>query len=142
MIIKKLNKSFVSILLTLFLVLSLNYIKNISYFKTDNLKKLFNTSQLIEETIPSTEVKEIVNILSKNNILNFRFSKKFTNSKKLYKINSINDSNYIYYRTITYSYPILLKKNSKNVIFFKGLETPFENCKKIDSASKIILAKC
>ncbi len=142
MIIKKSNKYFINIILILLLVLSLNYIKNISYFELENLKNLFNKKWLPKESIHSTEVKEIVDIMNKNNILNFRFSDKFMNSIQLYKINSTSENNYIYYRTITYGYPILFEKNSENVIFFKQLETIIKNCEEVDNTSKIILAKC
>ena len=74
--------------------------------------------------------------------MNFRFSENFLNSIKKYKINNISNKNYIYYRAITYSYPILFEKSSNNVIFFKEMEVELKNCEKIDEASKIILAKC
>ena len=142
MINKKLNQYFINIILSLFLVLSLNYIKNISYFKTNNLKNLFNKDWIPKESIHSKEVTEIVDIMNENNILNFRFSENFLNSIKKYKINNISNKNYIYYRAITYSYPILFEKSSNNVIFFKEMEVELKNCEKIDEASKIILAKC
>ena len=125
MINKKLNQYFINIILSLFLVLSLNYIKNISYFKTNNLKNLFNKDWIPKESIHSKEVTE-----------------NFLNSIKKYKINNISNKNYIYYRTITYSYPILFEKSSNNVIFFKEMEVELKNCEKIDETSKIILAKC
>lgn len=142
MVIKKSKKYFWNLILTLFLILSLNYIKNLSNFDLDNLKNLFNKNWIPKKSIHSSEVREIVNIMNSNNILNFRFSENFMNSIKLYKINNISDKNYIYYRTITYAYPILFKKTSKNLIFFNEIETIPENCKKIDDTLKITLAKC
>ena len=79
MIIKKSKKYFLNLILTLFLILSLNYIKNLSNFDLDNLKNLFNKNWLPKKSIHSSEVREIVNIMNSNNILNFRFSENFMN---------------------------------------------------------------
>ena len=142
MILKKLNKNIINIILILFLILSLNYIKNISYFKYENLNNLFNKNWLPADSIHSSDVTQIIKILRKHNILNFKFSNNFINSVVKYRINSVSDKNYIYYRTITYAYPIIFDKNSMYTVFIKNLEDVTLKCKIIDETEKIILTKC
>lgn len=112
MILKILNKRFIRIILFFFTAISLIYLKNISYFDIKNIKNLFNKKWIPEKIIQS-DIEDIFELLTKNKIKNFSFSKNFLNSLKKYEINTISNQNYIYFRTITYVYPILFSLELK-----------------------------
>jgi len=140
MILKILNKRFIRIILFFFTAISLIYLKNISYFDIKNIKNLFNKKWIPEKIIQS-DIEDIFELLTKNKIKNFSFSKNFLNSLKKYEINTISNQNYIYFRTITYVYPILFSLESKNIISFYKDDISI-NCKLIDKLNNVNLQEC
>ena len=141
MILKILNKRFIRIILFFFTAISLIYLKNISYFDIKNIKNLFNKKWIPEKIIQSNDIEDIFELLTKNKIKNFSFSKNFLNSLKKYEINTISNQNYIYFRTITYVYPILFSLESKNIISFYKDDISI-NCKLIDKLNNVYLQEC
>ncbi|MDC1176892.1 hypothetical protein OAT25_01525 [Candidatus Pelagibacter sp.] len=141
MILKILNKRFIRIILFFFTAISLIYLKNISYFDIKNIKNLFNKKWIPEKIIQSNDIEDIFELLTKNKIKNFSFSKNFLNSLKKYEINTISNQNYIYFRTITYVYPILFSLESKNIISFYKDDISI-NCKLIDKLNNVNLQEC
>ncbi len=136
---KIINYQLINIILLILIFFSLNYLKNISDFKFEIIKKLFNKNWSPQFSIYKPEVFELKEILKKNQITRFNFSKDFLNSFNLNTLNS--EKKYIYYRSITYSYPILFSEKSEYVIFEKKKFVDNE-CEIIDEANFIYLAKC
>ena len=132
------NLRFFNILLIVLLIVLLNYLKNVGHTNTEIIKNLFNKDWVPKYSIYIPEVIEIQKILEKNNIENFTFTKNFLNKNKLYVVN--NSNKYIYYRTITYSYPILFDENSKNIVIRKSEAMP-NNCEVIEQGKFISLVK-
>tara|TARA_B100000674_G_scaffold444934_1_gene410882 strand:+ start:61 stop:477 length:417 start_codon:yes stop_codon:yes gene_type:complete len=133
------NLRFFNILLIVLLIVLLNYLKNVGHTNTEIIKNLFNKDWVPKYSIYIPEVIEIQKILEKNNIENFTFTQNFLNKNKLYVVN--NSNKYIYYRTITYSYPILFDENSKNIVIRKSEAMP-NNCEVIEQGKFISLVKC
>ena len=136
---KIINYQLINIILLILIFFSLNYLKNIFDFKFEIIKKLFNKNWSPQFSIYKPEVFELKEILKKNQITRFNFSKDFLNSFNLNTLNS--EKKYIYYRSITYSYPILFSEKSEYVIFEKKKFVDNE-CEIIDEANFIYLAKC
>lgn len=136
---KIINYQLINIILLILIFFSLNYLKNISDFKFEIIKNLFNKNWSPQFSIYKPEVFELKEILKKNQITRFNFSKDFLNSFNLNTLNS--EKKYIYYRSITYSYPILFSEKSEYVIFEKKKFVDNE-CEIIDEANFIYLAKC
>tara|TARA_Y100001935_G_scaffold192382_1_gene160546 strand:- start:598 stop:1014 length:417 start_codon:yes stop_codon:yes gene_type:complete len=133
------NLKFLNILLIVLLIVVLNYLKNVGHTNKEILKNLLNKNWEPKYSIYMPEVIETQKILQKNNIENFTFTKNFLNKDKLYAVN--NSNKYIYYRTITYSYPILFDANSKNIILHQNEKMP-NNCGIIEQGKFISLIKC
>ncbi len=130
----------VRILLILITILLLNYLINISHFKLDILKNLFNKEWEPKYSIYRPEVFEIKKILTNNKIIDFRFTDNFLN--KNYRFNLDGQNKYIYYRVIAYVYPIKHIKESNNFIIFKNIDESHNSCKIIDETSYVKLVKC
>ena len=79
---KIINYQLINIILLILIFFSLNYLKNISDFKFEIIKNLFNKNWSPQFSIYKPEVFELKEILKKNQITRFNFSKDFPLSSK------------------------------------------------------------
>ena len=142
---KKIFENKFNLFLFFLVIISLIYIKNISYFKLEILKNSFNRNWIPIYSIYRHEVIESKYLLNKNKIKKFNVSQKIIGAESNYCCKSIKEikeyDKYTYFRIITYNYPIKLDSKSKYFLFFKNEATPKE-CKEKDEGKYLKLLIC
>ena len=142
---KSIFKNKLNLFLFFLLIINLIYIKNISYFKLEILKNSFNKNWVPIHSIYRQEVIESKYLLNKNKINKFNVSQEITGLGPEFCCLSAEEvrlsDQYIYFRTITYNYPIKFDPKSKYFLFFKNEKVPKE-CKELDEGKYLKLLVC
>ena len=142
---KSIFKNKLNLLLFFLLIINLIYIKNISYFNLEILRNSFNRNWIPVYSIYRDEVIESKYLLNKNRISKFNVSQKIgaittdTGFKYASVIKAADP--YIYFRIVTYNYPIKFDPKSKYFLFFKNEKTSKE-CKELDKGKYLKLLIC
>ena len=140
---KNIFKNKLNLFLFFLIIINLIYIKNISYFNLEILKNSFNKNWIPIYSIYVSEVIESKYLLKKNNISKFNVSQKIIKKSYCCKTRKqVEEADqYVYFRIITYNYPIKFDLNSEYFLFYKNEENP-KICKEIDKGKYLKLLKC
>ena len=141
---KSIFKNKLNLFLFFLLITNLIYIKNISYFKLEIIKNSFNKNWIPVYSIYRPEVIESKYLLNKHRISKFNVSHKIIGETDLdfSSANTIKETDvYIFYRIVTYNYPIRFDSQSKYFLFFLNEKTS-EKCKLLDKGKYLKLLIC
>ena len=141
---KSIFKNKLNLFLFFLLIINLIYIKNISYFNLEILINSFNKNWIPVYSIYRPEVIESKYLLNKHRISKFSVSQKIIGETDLdfSSANTIKETDvYIFYRIVTYNYPIRFDSQSKYFLFFLNEKTS-EKCKVLDKGKYLKLLIC